>query len=395
MKSFISRFFLAAIPIVLTWLMGSICFFKYVEDWEWIVAIFYAVNLFMGVGFGFPVVRRFHSKWFAVVHAAVGSTFVCGILMVAFTSVVMSGGKHRTWTLWRRRVLVTLACASYVVMGTYFALIPGNVMSGEARARLEQSAYDGHVLDDALTEKAYMRISFIDAMLFAATSMSSVAQLSPVPRSPQLLFTSFYILFGCPLWAGTTGMLGAFLFHHYQRVHKRRRARRHVDEMNAKAISEMIQLREMREGRRRGDGGFAAPDYGSYLEYELTQLGVVDRKLVKLLRERFSSIEHFGQNGLTSSSIEIANARLASSSDEDDEDDDGSLAPLLRHRRRHDRNGEESTSSPNAYTMSSISKLVVDMKRKSTMAQASALIHHGVDDEEDDSRLLWDVSPSL
>ena len=42
-------FFCIGLPIALLWICVSIVFYKIIEDWTWVQATFYSVNVFMGV----------------------------------------------------------------------------------------------------------------------------------------------------------------------------------------------------------------------------------------------------------------------------------------------------------------------------------------------------------
>eukprot|EP00939_MAST-03C_sp_MAST-3C-sp1_P003892 g3892.t1 len=255
------------LPLSVIWI-GLVAFY-YVreENWEWIPGMFFSVNIFFSVDFGFPRLESERCKWFTLVHSVLGSTLVCGILVTAFTHFLKS----------QRRLFISLCCLAYIALGTCFAVYPGNVWL--ENVEVPASVRRGHLLTaTADNEVSVPMPSFADAILYAVTAVTSVAQLSPMPRPFQMIFTSVYIFFGVPLWCSTAGMFGSLLFSHFRRIQNRERAmKRGVTQKALKA------MRALKPPERSND----CVDYGSYLEYELSQLRVVDHKLIKVLREKF------------------------------------------------------------------------------------------------------------
>ena len=83
----------------------------------------------------------------------------------------------------RRRIAICVLCLIYVGIGAAFAMRPGNVVTER--------------------EENPLGPGFTNGVLFAVSSLSSVAQYAPVQENSQMLLTCLYILFGTPLWACT------------------------------------------------------------------------------------------------------------------------------------------------------------------------------------------------
>ena len=148
-------------------------------------------------GYGYPVLNSNHGKWFSIVHTALGSMCVNVILMFGFTFClspssassrmkIPSSPSLLSWIRFhsyrnRRRIAICVLCLLYVGVGAVFAMRPGNVVT----ERDENPLGSG----------------FTNGVLFAVSSLSSVAQYAPVQKNSQMLLTCLYILFGTPLWA--------------------------------------------------------------------------------------------------------------------------------------------------------------------------------------------------
>ena len=78
-------------------------------------------------------------------------------------------------------------------------------------------------------------------------------------------------------------MLGGVIFLHYQRVHRRAEARRKLESLSPEALRAMRKIRKERNGFS-SSSHTSAIDYGTFLEYELRQLRLVDHKMLNILR---------------------------------------------------------------------------------------------------------------
>ena len=148
-------------------------------------------------------------------------------------------------------------------------------------------------------------------------------------------------------------MLGGIIFLHYQRVHRRAEARRKLESLSPEALRAMRKIRNERNGFS-SSSQTSAIDYGTFLEYELQQLRLVDHKMLNILREKFISSSKTMLQVLDSSKRLRKNETntfdtYSSASDNDDDDDnrddddDETLdhVPLLRRRTSsEDRNDE-------------------------------------------------------
>ena len=208
----------------------------------------------------------------------------------------------------RRRIAICVLCLIYVGIGAAFAMRPGNVVTER--------------------EENPLGPGFTNGVLFAVSSLSSVAQYAPVQKNSQMLLTCLYILFGTPLWACTLGMLGGVIFLHYQRVHRRAEARRKLESLSPEALRAMRKIRKERSGFT-SSSHTSAIDYGTFLEYELRQLRLVDHKMLNILREKFVSSSKTMLEVLNSSSNKHSknetntfDAYSSASEEEEDEDDE-------------------------------------------------------------------------
>ena len=149
-------------------------------------------------------------------------------------------------------------------------------------------------------------------------------------------------------------MLGGIIFLHYQRVHRRAEARRKLESLSPEALRAMRKIRNERNGFS-SSSQTSAIDYGTFLEYELQQLRLVDHKMLNILREKFISSSKTMLQVLDSSKRLRKNETntfdtYSSASDNDDDDDDDNRddddetldhVPLLRRRTSsEDRNDE-------------------------------------------------------
>ena len=232
--------------------------------------------------------------------------------------------------------MICVLCVIYVGIGSFFAMRPGNVVTEAGQNPLGAG--------------------FTNGVLFAVSSLSSVAQYAPVQKDTQMLLTCLYILFGTPLWACTLGMLGGIIFLHYQRVHRRAEARRKLENLSPESLRAMRKIRKERNGGLSSSSSSSVIDYGTFLEYELRQLRLVDHKMLKILREKFvssskvmlveSTTHHMNSSSSNSHHREKSafDAYSSSSSNENDDDDDETLdhIPLLHRRTSSDdmRNDE-------------------------------------------------------
>lgn len=345
-KKFFSKplprfFFLIGLPITIVWIFISIIFYSVNENWTLTEATFYSVNVFLGVGFGYPSLKSTHSKWFSIIHTAIGSMCVNVILMFGFTFCLTPSSSSTSSKIPdspslfsylrfhcyknRRRILICVVCIIYVAIGTMFAMRPGNI----------------------ITENSSSKGGFTNGVLFAVSCLSSVAQYAPKQKDSQMIFTCVYILFGTPLWACTMGMLGGIIFLHYQRVHRRAEARRKLESLSPEALRAMRKMRGERNGVGIVDRNLLI-DYGTFLEYELRQLRLVDHKMLNILREKFLSSSKIMLENLETSNrkkiFDVSKKKKKFDDNDDDEehsfsdydeDDEGLIdsIPLLRRSK--------------------------------------------------------------
>ena len=207
-------FFCLGLPLAMLWILVSIVFYRIIENWTWVQATFYSVNVFMGVyvcvvpsllsnmlwskhkihtyrGYGYPALSSNHGKWFSILHTAFGSMCVNVILMFGFTfclSPSSTSSKMKipsspsliSWIRFhsyrnRRRIAICVLCLIYVGIGAAFAMRPGNVVTER--------------------EENPLGPGFTNGVLFAVSSLSSVAQYAPVQKNSQMLLTCLYVMF--------------------------------------------------------------------------------------------------------------------------------------------------------------------------------------------------------
>merc|ERR1711865_776170 len=73
---------------VIAWLMIGTLFFSVNEGWEWWRALFFAVNVGLGVGYGENSVSQLSSFAFIIGFVIIGSSFIAAGLVMLFQFVV-------------------------------------------------------------------------------------------------------------------------------------------------------------------------------------------------------------------------------------------------------------------------------------------------------------------
>jgi hypothetical protein len=172
---------------MLVWIVTAVIFYHHIEGFSYTVSFFYAVNVGLGVGYGFPLCTQPIAKCYTCVHCMLGTSFIMGGLQLLFESFLALQSRvytkrqrykfargHNTLELprledivWRTRqckyrILLFVIWVVYVGVGVWWGTSPGHLKSE----------------DDP-----------IDALLFVITSMSTAAQIDPVNAKGPLLFT--------------------------------------------------------------------------------------------------------------------------------------------------------------------------------------------------------------
>ena len=288
------RLFYVLFACIVLWISCAVLFYHAVEGWDATHALFFAVNVGFGIGYGFPDCAHAACAWYTSAHCVFGASFVMGALLLGFNLPLewqrrhsakaalrrwqqLGGGGACTvramcnWIHERRYRLLLLFCwAGYMVLGVIgtiaLRVIEGPVTADTGNERSHASS--------ASTPPAV--VSVTDAVYFVVTSLATGAQMRPRDAPVPLLFTTAYVFVGVPLFSAGAGALAGWYITHKRREHIRARAS---------------------SGGGDGSGGLSSvpvaedsmSSYASFLENSIVaDLALVEPKLLQVLRSRWS-----------------------------------------------------------------------------------------------------------
>lgn len=229
---------------VVVWVSIGTLFYSVNEGWEWWRALFFAVNVGLGVGYGENSVRQPSSFAFTIGFVIVGASFIAAGLVMLFQFVVelrdtridqvQSLGGDSKEQIQKRESDIKEALGRF---GYFWAHRKGRCMLlgawllwvffGAMMFRYgDRSAEDHNMLHCShvqVSEDEYENFcdSFLWALMVAITSMSTAAQGGPKDNEGAYLFSTFWIWIGIPLFAAVSATVADILVQHYSRVQSR------------------------------------------------------------------------------------------------------------------------------------------------------------------------------
>jgi hypothetical protein len=78
------RLFAVLFACIVLWLGCAVLFYHAVEGWDATHALFFAVNVGFGIGYGFPDCAHAACAWYTSAHCVFGASFVMGALLLGF-----------------------------------------------------------------------------------------------------------------------------------------------------------------------------------------------------------------------------------------------------------------------------------------------------------------------
>mmetsp|Transcript_13750 Transcript_13750/g.20513 ORF Transcript_13750/g.20513 Transcript_13750/m.20513 type:complete len:328 (+) Transcript_13750:69-1052(+) len=172
------QYFDLSLLIILYFGCGT-CFYRFCdEDFTTVYALFYSVNVGLGVGYGDLHIRDVFTKWFTVFYMMLGSSLVISSMSIFFNSLLqrMSIDSIRTH---HHRTLKLAAC------GTLYAFAVG------------VGVFDGFYFQKFG--------NLADALVFAVSNYTTAGLISPKDAFSSLFLTTLTLLIGIPaniLWWG-------------------------------------------------------------------------------------------------------------------------------------------------------------------------------------------------
>jgi len=229
---------------VVVWVSIGTLFYSLNEGWEWWRALFFAVNVGLGVGYGENSVRQPSSFAFTIGFVIVGASFIAAGLVMLFQFVVelrdtridqvqSLGGDNKEqiqkreldirnalgrfgyfWAHRKGRCMLLGAWLFWVFFGAFM------FRYGDRNAEDRNMLHCSHV-QVADGEFENFCDSFLWALMVAITSMSTAAQGGPKDNEGAYLFSTFWIWIGIPLFAAVSATVADILVQHYSRVQSR------------------------------------------------------------------------------------------------------------------------------------------------------------------------------
>jgi len=329
--SYEHRMWLFLFGIVALWILCGAVFFYFVEKenvnqngtpqpWTFAQALFYAINVGLGIGYGQMIVYRSGAIVFTIFYCMMGSAFIAsaGAMLVQMVmekedgllaegrllkkadrqqkfdfsrAVSVSANMSRLEKFYRKRkwrIFTFLALVVWTLGGTIFSMY-GGTQCGEAAREIGCD-------------------SFLYGLFFAVTSMSTAAQIPPEHGDAGWLFTTFWIFLGIPLYGTVMSWVAETAINKFERRHTRWQVREmEVEEdalfgvatMNSDIAPGVQSLSDEKRDTSCTEINAEVILWGDFLEYRLRELKAVDRKLIDAIKDSFTHMDRETKGYLT------------------------------------------------------------------------------------------------
>jgi len=293
---------------VVVWLLAGGAFYVHYEGWSYDQALFYAVNVGLGIGYGEMTVKGSSAMLFTVLYCMMGSAFIAstgGLVLKSLmerqdeaveeakenreanplnykTHNLLERSKDGFWAflealLYHARKRKGRICTIsffliWTIIGVIFSMLRGTQCDKKIDAPCD---------------------GFIYGLFFSVTSMSTAAQVPPKHNPESHLFVSIWIFVGIPLYGAIMALIADTYIDHHVRRGKRWEARE--TRLDGRRFQNMCSANQNLSPSDSIRDAAPSEDqqkylWGNYLEYRLREFGAVDRKLIDAIKDTF---EHY------------------------------------------------------------------------------------------------------
>jgi hypothetical protein len=239
----VTKLWCILIATVVVWAVGGMLVYAAYEDWTNTQALFYAVNVGLGVGYGKYNVSTPFTKVFTVFYCLVGSSFIAGAGALMVQSVLERQGAllddakrnfvhqgeqdHHPDSAVREQIsrwqyFVQKRKGRLIVVGSFvFWVLVGVAFSMEGHLDCCTACVKDGAGSSVSDEPGNRCNDFAEGLFFVITSMSTASQVPPKGDAFSLGFTIVYIFVGIPIYGAILSMVADTYIEKFQRKQMR------------------------------------------------------------------------------------------------------------------------------------------------------------------------------